>query len=435
MPGVLLACGYAILFGWVVMKAPFFQASGIGGNRLAILFIIKLLAGTALWWVYTYVYTVRVDADIHKYFDDSAVLFSALPEHPGDYLRMMTGIRNDSPYFNAHYYGEMNNWYRQFESSVYNDAHTVIRFNAFVRLFSFGHFHVHTVFASFISLAGTVALYRAFIQFLPELGNWLLAGTFLWPSLLFWTSGPMKECLLMTGMGFFLWSLFGPSATQRRTLHWIIMVVSLALMVQIKSYVLLSLIPPLFALFLSRRSGKHTVRYFVMVITCSVALVLVSGPLFPNYDILELLAVKQKDFIGLVTAAGSGSMIDLPRLSSSPLSFLAAVPHALYVSFLSPFLGLGMGALGTLSALENLAIPFSLFLVWRYHRPWHTVDLPLLLFCMTTVVFLALIMGWATPVVGGLVRYRVPLLPLYAVATLLLIDPERIPEWTRPRSY
>ena len=68
-------------------------------------------------------------------------------ERPLDYLRMVFGIANDTPEFRDLYYEDMNNWVRHFESNLYNDAHTIIRFNAVVRLFSFGEFHVHTVIA------------------------------------------------------------------------------------------------------------------------------------------------------------------------------------------------------------------------------------------------------------------------------------------------
>jgi len=77
---------------------------------------------------------------------------------------MLLGIGNDSPYFDA-YYKEMNNWYRVFESNIYNDSHTIIRFNAAMRLFSFGYFNVHTVFMCFLSFTGLVALYRFFVRY------------------------------------------------------------------------------------------------------------------------------------------------------------------------------------------------------------------------------------------------------------------------------
>jgi hypothetical protein len=171
MPGVLLAVGYAALFLYLIRRSAFFQSPGMGKRTVGVLFLLKVAAGTALWWVYTYHYTDRSTADIYKYFDDGNVLFSALPAHPGDYLRMLLGIGNDTPHFNEAYYAVMNNWHRQYDTGYYNDAHTMIRFSALVRLFSFGVYHVHTVFASFLSLIGLVALYKSFIGALPGMGR------------------------------------------------------------------------------------------------------------------------------------------------------------------------------------------------------------------------------------------------------------------------
>lgn len=123
MPGVLLAIAYTALLLYFMRRMPFFAwIPGLRMRTVAGLFS-KIMAGTALWAVYTYLYTDRTTADIFKYFDDSAVLYGALWQHPGDLLRIFTGISNDSPYFDAHYYGVMNNWVRRFENNVYNDSH------------------------------------------------------------------------------------------------------------------------------------------------------------------------------------------------------------------------------------------------------------------------------------------------------------------------
>ena len=52
-----------------------------------------------------------------------------------------------------------------------------------------------------------------------------------------------------------------------------------------------------------------------------------------------------------------------------------------------------------------------------------------LVFCL----LLALVIGWTTPVIGALVRYRVPLLPFLLLAFMCIADPKRIPwpQWTR----
>src|SRR5204863_512129 len=176
---------------------------------VAVLFVAKILAGTALWAVYTYFYTDRLTADVFKYFDDSAVMYNALFVRPMDYLKMVTSIGNDTPYFTERYYAVMNNWIRQFENNIYNDSHTMIRFNAVLRLFSFGHYHVHTVFACFLSTIGLVALFRVFVHTVRGLERGLVAGIFLWPSMLFWASGVLKESLLIFGLGLFMIGLIG----------------------------------------------------------------------------------------------------------------------------------------------------------------------------------------------------------------------------------
>jgi len=89
-----------------------------------------ILFGVALWWIYTYYYPDRSTADIFKYFDDSKVMYDALWKHPADYFKMLFAIGNDNAYFDSNYYSHMNYWYREFDNKIYNDSHTIIRFNA-----------------------------------------------------------------------------------------------------------------------------------------------------------------------------------------------------------------------------------------------------------------------------------------------------------------
>ena len=100
MPGVLLAIAYTALLLYWMRRIPFFaRIPGLPMRWVAGLFVLKILAGTALWAVYTYIYTDRLTADIFKYFDDSAVLYAALWDQPGDFFRMLFGIANDTDYF------------------------------------------------------------------------------------------------------------------------------------------------------------------------------------------------------------------------------------------------------------------------------------------------------------------------------------------------
>ena len=430
MPGILLAIAYAALLLFWMRRMPFFaQVPGLSMRTIAALFTLKILAGTALWAVYTWVYPDRATADIFKYFDDSAVLYGALWNAPGDFFRMLFGIGNDSPYFTEQYYAVMNNWIRQFENNVYNDSHTMIRFNAVLRLFSFGYYHVHTVFACFLSTAGLVALYRALVPLVKGMERGLMVAVFLWPSMLFWASGVLKESLLVFGLGFFLLGMTGPWNFAKRWRAVLAIAIGTCTMLVVKFYVLLCLIPGLLAWWWWRSNKRGALWKSIVVHVAAVILALVSGTLFPGYDVLYLLAMKQSDFIGMATEVKSGSLMVVPTLEPTLWSFVQNIPSALYLTFLSPFAAMGNGLMGLMSGLENLALLSLPFLAVRYACPRAAINVPVLLFVFSFALLLALLIGWTVPVVGALVRYRIPMLPFLSFAVLLMIDPQRLPRW------
>ncbi|MBK6627766.1 MAG: hypothetical protein IPJ87_09715 [Flavobacteriales bacterium] len=427
MSGLLLATAYTALLLFAARRMALFRrVPGISGHGLVALFGMKLLAGAALWAVYTHVYPDRHTADIFKYFDDSAVMHAALWERPLDFVRMLTGVGNDSPYFTERYYLVMNNWVRQYENNVYNDSHTMIRLNAVLRILSAGHYAVHTVFACAFSMVGLVALHRALDPWAQSLERGLAGAVFLWPSVLFWPSAPLKESLLMLGLGLFLLGVLHPSGRSRGPVV-LAALIGLAVMLVVKFYVLFCLVPGVLALLLQRWRGGGILRYAIATHLGALILVMVSGTLFPGYDVLELFRVKQKDFIGMAMGVGSGSLVEMPLLGEGVWGFVRNAPHALYMTFLSPFEAADRGAVGLAGALENAVVLLLPLLALWWRKPWQQVDQAALLFTCSFVLLLALVIGWTVPVVGALVRYRVPLLPFVGLLALLLVDARRLP--------
>ncbi|HRH37368.1 MAG TPA: hypothetical protein PK760_03425, partial [Flavobacteriales bacterium] len=184
----------------------------------------------------------------------------------------------------------------------------------------------------------------------------------------------------------------------------------------------------------SKARPGHALVKFAVVHALELIGVLLSGTLIPGYGILELMATKQKDFIGMATEVASGSLIAIPTLEPNLLSFVTNVPSALYMTFFSPFAVLGNGALAWMGAGENVLLLLLPLIAWRYKCPWSQVDKPALLLCASFILLLALLIGLTVPVVGALVRYRIPLLPIAGVLVMLLIDPERLPRWMRSPS-
>lgn len=427
MPGTLLAIGWTALLLYLMRRMPFFaHLPGLRMRWVAAAFVLKILAGTALWAVYTYVHTDRATADVHKYFDDSRVLHEALLASPGDYLRMLFGIDADGPRFTEQYYSRMNNWVRRWDSGLPNDARTMIRFNAVLRLASFGHYHVHTVFASFVSLIGLVALYRAFEPHAGGLRRGLALNLLLWPSVLFWGSGVLKECLLLAGLGLTCWGVMGrwqPGGWQR----WCALAAGVVLMLAVKLYVFACLVPPLAAWAWCAAAPGRAWAKFLAVHAAFMAAAFAIGAAWPAYDPLYLLALKQHDFIGLAATVPTGSYLPVEKLLPTAASFIQQLPRALFTAFLSPFAVLANGPLAWAGAAESallIAVPITGIALRRGRK---ALDLPALLLALHAVLLLALVIGYTVPIVGSLVRYRVPMLPFAGLIALLLIDPARLP--------
>lgn len=438
MPGILLATGYTALLLYLMRRMSFFRTvPGLPLQWIGWLFLLKIAAGTALWAIYTYVYTERIHADVFKYFDDSAVMFDALRYRPGDFLRMLFSVNNDNAWFDERYYKVMNNWYREYESNLHNDAHTIIRYNAVVRLFSFGEFHVHTVFTAFLALTGMLGLYRAFVRMLPGRERALAFAVFLLPSVLFWASGVIKESLLFFGLGMLLWQLERMRTGRMKPLGLLILAGCMVLLFHLKFYVLMSLLPALAMLLLARWVPRFPLA--VRTATVLLAFVLLGlnlHHLVPGFDVLETIAVKQRDFIGLAQATNSGSFVMPERLEANIWSFLQQAPYAVFITLLGPLVYMAPGAMGMVSAAENAVIIVLLTVLLMYRLPWDQVQRSVVVALLSYVTLLACVIGWTTPVMGAIVRYRTPMLPFLFIIALLVFDHHKaLARWPRLKPF
>jgi len=296
---ILLTTAYIAFFYWILSRMRFFRESGLSLRIIRGIFLLKILASLALWAIYTYYYTDRSTADIFKYFDDSKVMYDAIHTHPSDYFRMLFGIGNDSPGFN-HYYIQMHNWARQYESNLYNDSHTIIRFNALLRILSLGCYQVHAVILCFLSLSGLVALYKVFAHLLPGKKTGVIASVFLIPSVLFWGSGVLKEGLIFFGLGILIlhWYRCWSGKFSVGSLLWVCFGVCLLLVT--KFYIIVSIVPGLIYLAWILFSGnKYFLLKFSIVMAFYAGLGLSVKYLVPAYDPLQVLSIKQRDFSSL----------------------------------------------------------------------------------------------------------------------------------------
>jgi hypothetical protein len=491
---ILLSVLYSLLFVLLIHKMKFFETTGLSKKFISGIFILKIFFGILLWGIYTYYYTDRSTADIFKYFDDSKVMFDALRQKPADFIRLMTGIGNDTPHFDI-YYSQMHNWVRQYESNLYNDSHTIIRMNAFFRIFSFGYYQVHAIFLCFLSLSGLVALYKSFAYALTGRKKLAIACIFLFPSVLFWGSGVLKEGIIFFGLGMLIYHWFRLLYKQFSFYSLLWVVFSFAVLLATKFYILVSIVPGLLYIAWIALGGRNRlVLKFLVVMSVYAGLGLGVKYFLPAYDPLQVLVIKQQDFTSLAKGGAllrtdtaivyltleqrtadleeidhtktyhirtgtrfcywhdynadadtlfgqqtknntlftmendiprSGSLIHLNPLKPTVASFLRNTPMALVNSLFRPFPNEAGRPLLIGPAVEIIFYTGFILCCLLYRRRsgayWEYMY-----FCLSFVFILFLITGLTTPVLGALVRYKVPGIPFLALAFLFILDEERL---------
>jgi len=378
--------------------------------------------------IYTYYYTDRVTSDIFKYFDDSKILFDSIKSNPIDFFQMLFGLDFNTAYFHEHYYSKMGYWYRVNNSNFLSDTHIMIRFNMFVRLFSFGFYHIHNVFINFVSLVGLVAIYKAFLPFFQSTKKILFLTICFIPSLLFWGSGLLKEGIIIFALGFFLIHFFklleSFKLSKSWLKSWVILFVTALLMVFTKMNIIVALIPCLLGYVIHKKRMNNALLSYGIAVFLLIGISFLMLLFSENYNPFSLLINKQQDFIYLMEKVDVGSAINQPKFNSISDVFLY-FPEALINVLLRPFFWESYSVFTLFSALEN-SLFFILLFVVLFFRKKSMAHPSIFYFCLLYAITSALIIGLTTPIMGAIVRYKIFTTLFLLIALLMLLDVEKL---------
>ena len=390
------------------------------------LFLVKLMAGFFIYWLYTYYYPLRADADVYKYFDDGRVLFELSKQDFGAYLNAI--FNSELPEFTKPHF---QNWFRPGSYNVVNTNLTMIKIHSVLFYVSLGSYHIHSLIFSFLAFLGSVFLYNSITKMFKGISPKLVFLSFCVPSFLLWSSGPLKETLVVFTL-FFAIGFLIRLKNQKSTLNILGLFLFTWFTFYAKPYFcvgLLGLIP--FFLFPSK---KNWLKYAMALALVMVVLIL-GNTILPKLDVISWIANKQRDFLNFSHSIDAGSIVYLPHMDKSIVGFLSVLPVALFNLIFRPFLWESLNPLYLFSALENLVIIGSVVIsvFWRKkHLQKPKQDLVWFLFILALMQYA--VIGLTTPVIGAFLRYKAPVLPLIVIACILLINHDKIKRYA-PKKF
>lgn len=406
-----LSLAYTAFFVWYLRRSPFYRLEGIPNTWVAGAFMAKVLAGTALGWIYFHHYQDPTTSDTIKFFNDSGILFDSLRENPKHFLQMLTGIGGKDPALQP-YYVKMNAWLNT--DVLFNDNKTIIRLNTVFRFFSLGHYYVHVVLINVLSFTGLIALYRLFTVHLKKYHRMLFFGIFFLPSILFWGSGVLKDGIVLFALGVLTYTVHRTLREGWSGKRLVTVVITLFLMLTTKFYVLGALLPGV-VVWLAFRD--RPARFGWLYVFIAYGLFFFIGfnlyRIDNTYNLSDLLYYKQQSFLHLTEDTGAGSAVPIPLIVPSWSSILSQAPVAMIQSLTRPSIGeWNMNSLVKISILENTLFLISIAFLMVVNRKQLSFPRdPFSLLCLFFSMVLLALMGLTTPVLGALVRYKIVVLP------------------------
>lgn len=400
-------------------------------GEIGLAFSFRVLSGIALTLIYTYHYPDRSLADTFRYFDDSYYLHQMLWENPKNYFLVMLGVKSemrDLPLLE-----NMNNWFTALRSPLYNDNRTVIRINTIMRWFSFGSYYVHLCLFALMGFVGQMYIFKAFKKYFVSTKFLLFGVVFFIPSVVFWTSGILKEGPLFLAFGYLLFIMEKGMREGIGKKEWWKVLLLFAFLFQMKFYVGLMLIP-VFTLHWLLQKKTNLNKWLLILLNYSAyfAAAIVWHFIRFKWSLFTVFKWKKKDFEGLAKSMNAKSLISTYDLEDNAWSFVVNIPQGLFNALFRPFIWEAYTPFIMLNAIENLLF-FAFMLLCFYFRKRTGVSNVSLYFLVYAVSLLTVV-GMVTPIMGSLVRYKIPALPFLLMFFISMIDVEKVKRTIKKRN-
>jgi hypothetical protein len=410
----LLFAGYLCLFAWLITRLGFFKKSGLSNAQLIILFLLKVMAGIFYGWIGIYYGQFAYMYDTWGYHYLSVDEYKLLFSDPSDFFSTLFQSGYENKY--GGFLASENSWWNDLKSNMF------IKFLSLLNVFSFGNYYVNVIFYSFITFCGPVAVFRVFNDVFPGRKIQLMIAAFLIPSFAYWTSGIHKDGLVFMSISLIVYHTYFTLKDKRFGLRRILpLIISIIILLSFRNFLLLILVPAMFAWLLANRYPHRTAVIFISTYLLGAILFFSTRYISPALDFPQAVINKQKAF----TVLQGNSGIETKILEPTPLSFIKNFPHAFSATTLRPHPGDVKHILSMAAAIETtlLLFLFVLFIFWRNKGE---APIPFTWFYIFFAFSLLITIGYTVNFLGAIVRYRSIIIPFLMIPVICLIDWGRI---------
>jgi hypothetical protein len=387
---------------------------------------VKIVGAILIGMVYQYYYG---GGDTSEYFRHAEVVNSSFDESTGKWFNLIFAI---PPWYDTEYTAYTTQLLPWYESPA---EYTIVVIASIIGIFTFTTYLPTAVIFGVIAFTGMWALFRTFALKYPAYLKYIAICTLYIPSTIMWGSGIFKDTICMFGLGWMTYGAFRVLIHRDFSPRNIILtIVAFYVVAVIKVYILLAFLPALalWILFtyshsIANPSTRLGVKVFFVVVALGGFLYF-SDKFSQSLGRYSLANVAKTSYVTRTyikeTSGDEGSGYTLGEFDPSFVGMLKKFPLAVNVSLYRPYLWETRKPLQLLNAVEAflfLWVTLKVIFVVGLKRAWRTIkEDPTIQFCLIFTIVFAFAVGISSYNFGALSRYRIPCLPFFGLALVLI---------------
>jgi hypothetical protein len=388
----------------------------------AFTFKVVLVLANALFYIIAY----KGGGDSINYWRNAEMLNNLLFENPSFYFQEMFYDNSDNNVL-AHF----NSITGIPLSDFYNESETffVCKIGSIFSFFTFGSYILLQIVFAFITFIASWRLFEMVRSFNLHSDKTIAFAIFGIPSLGFWCSGISKDTILFIAIcyAFYYLNLLIARDKLSKKHNWLFLLLSFLLMFNIRPFILMAVLVPMFMAFgvrLSNKINRGNILQFISKLTF-FSICILAFAFFLQSSVAETF-IKEAQVVNLDLTNNTiygNKKYSLGELEFTPIGMVKAIPETILAGIYQPFIWESLNLSLILNGLESLLLmilTFRFFVINNLMERFKLIQkTEFLIFSLFFVLIIAYIAGYTSVLYGVLVRIRAPLIPFLLLILLV----------------
>jgi hypothetical protein len=411
------------LFAQIVYKDKPYKKYFIWGVQA------RMIGGIMVALIYQYYYG---SGDSTYYFLDTFMIMKAFSTSLSDFFHVMMSTGGDA---NLNPHAATYIVYMVYARDPY--AFFMEKVTSIFSIFGFGYYIPTSILMGAYEFLGVWCLYLTFADIYPKYSKQFAITVLFIPSTVFWGSGIWKDAVTIASIGWVTYGFYQVFLKKNGKIIIGILCIcwGFYLCYNIKPYIILSLLPCLVMwviLTYRKRIYNQLLRiisgpiFFVIAIALAVLMIQKVGQSAQKYSVNNFFKSAQtmQQWHGYLDSHNLGSGYTLPDYNGSIASLIKIIPYAINVTLFRPYLWEARSPTLFLSALQcMIMLLMTIFILFTGGVRFFFSEIfknPFLFLCISFSLLFAFAVGFSSYNFGALDRYRIPCLPFYTTALVIL---------------